>query len=217
MNFLFFIKIYISVFFHPGPGRQIPAQLPEHFTGQGFSSYERESQKTSFPSVRTGSSHAQWSAGTSGSRKIKRINPNIGKNTIQIAPLNPETPDANQPEAVAAPTFCRFCGKQFANLAKYKAHEIYHTKPPRFPCKFCGKPSHSKANMLRHERTHTGEKPFKCRFCKKSFPFKETLTGHERLHTGEKPYKCRTCGKRFTHGATCRRHEAANTCFEEAE
>lgn len=81
------------------------------------------------------------------------------------------------------PAFCRYCGKKFSNLVKYKAHEAYHAKEPRFPCRFCGKPSHSKSNMLRHERTHTGEKPFKCRICDRSFTFKENATSHERIHT----------------------------------
>lgn len=82
-----------------------------------------------------------------------------------------------------SPKYCRFCGKYFSNVAKYKAHEIYHSKAGRFPCKFCDKAFHNKANLVRHERVHTGEKPFPCKYCDKTFAQISHCRNHELIHT----------------------------------
>lgn len=218
---------YISVFFYLEPGRHIPTQLPEYFTGQFIPLNERVPQeiptakRSSHPSFSTETSTTSknyWSAGKPGSNKgiLNKSNLTPSGEEANSAAAQLQTPLAVSSDVDPSPAFCRFCGKKFSNLTKYKAHESYHKKGDRFPCRFCGKLSHNKFNMLRHERTHTGEKPFNCRVCGKSFKFKENLKSHEMTHTRERPYKCQTCGKPFTQASSCKRHEATCTYFEQS-
>lgn len=129
----------------------------------------------------------------------------LGKEPLRAVPFNDALPSGKRESNVRAtsnpqrlpdkaltitpqegqnptPTFCRFCGKKFSDLAKYKAHEAYHSKVGRFPCNYCGKAFHNKANLERHERVHTGEKPFKCLYCDKRFREATRRTSHQLTH-----------------------------------
>lgn len=107
-------------------------------------------------------------------------------------PLRKKTPGASKlplskssqsPGGAPPPKFCRYCGKNFTDVAKYKAHEAYHSKADRFPCQFCDKAFHFKANLIRHERVHTGEKPYACSICGRKFTQISSCRSHESTHS----------------------------------
>lgn len=178
-----------------GLRRQILTQQQHYFSGQSPASLDNPNTPFSDHSS-LGQPVAESSAtlnvdliaNTSNRKTVRRSKAPTSKKKNPAGgppddPPDTETTAEGGSDANRFPAFCRYCGKKFSNLVKYRAHEAYHAKEPRFPCRFCGKPSHSKSNMLRHERTHTGEKPFKCRICDRSFTFKENATSHERIHT----------------------------------
>lgn len=124
---------------------------------------------------------------SSATRKVPLADPSNFSH--QQIPGNPVTPSSSSSSSSSSPgnisrkqVFCKFCGKKFIDLTKYRAHESYHSREGRFPCSFCDKAFHCKENVVRHERTHTGERPFKCQFCPSEFSRKKTCQIHEATH-----------------------------------
>lgn len=105
---------------------------------------------------------------------------------------------------------CRYCGKQFHDVAAFESH-VQKEKKKRenewFYCDICGFKAHEKVILVTHKISKHEVANLTCETCGKTgFKSKYTLQWHQRTYHRDATFMCDLCGKKFHLKSVMKKH-----------